>query len=214
MTLLENISELVQKGNAKKVQELVSQAMAEKYSAKEILNEGLLAGMNIIGVKFKNNDVYVPEVLVAARAMNVGMKVLEPLLAESGVKPIGKVVVGTVQGDLHDIGKNLVIMMMKGAGLEVIDIGIDVPPEAFGNKAEEVGADVIALSALLTSTMGNMKDVMSDLEKRNLRSKYLVMVGGAPLNSNFAKEIGADCYAPDASSAAEVAKKMILDKIN
>jgi len=214
MFLLENISEMVQKGNAKKVQELVSQAIAEKLTASEILNDGLLAGMNIIGVKFKNNDVYVPEVLVAARAMNVGMKVLEPLLAESGVKPIGKVVVGTVQGDLHDIGKNLVIMMMKGAGLEVIDIGIDVSPEVFGDKAEEHGADVIAMSALLTSTMGNMKDVLSDLENRNLRSKYIVMVGGAPLNNNFAKEIGADCYAPDASTAAEAARKLILEKIS
>ena len=212
MTIFESISEMVQSGNAKKVKELVLEAMNEHISAKDILNEGLLFGMNIIGVKFKNNEVFVPEVLVAARAMNTGMKVLEPLLVESGVKPIGKVVMGTVQGDLHDIGKNLVIMMMKGAGIEVIDLGTDVPPEVFGDKAEEVGADIIAMSALLTSTMGNMKDVLNDLEKRNLRSKYHIMVGGAPLNKKFANEIGADCYAPDASTAAESAKKIILEK--
>lgn len=212
MSLFEEISAMVQKGNAKKVQELVFQALNENISAGEILNDGLLTGMNIIGVKFKNNDVYVPEVLVAARAMNAGMKVLEPMLVASGVKPLGTVVVGTVQGDLHDIGKNLVIMMMKGAGLEVIDLGTDVSPEVFADKAEEYGADIIAMSALLTSTMGNMRDVLNDLESRNLRSKYTVMVGGAPLNNNFSREIGADYYAPDASSAAETARKIIIEK--
>lgn len=212
MSYFEEISLMVQNGKAKKVKELVLNALEKNVPPTEILNEGLLAGMNVIGVKFKADEIFVPEVLVAARAMNAGMKVLEPLLAEAGNKPVGKVVMGTVKGDLHDIGKNLVIMMMKGAGLEVIDLGIDVPAENFVNKAEEVGADIIALSALLTSTMGNMKEILDILNERNLRDKYVVMVGGAPLNSNFAKEIGADYYSPDASSAAETAKKASLDR--
>lgn len=212
MSYFEEISLMVQNGKAKKVKELVLKALEEGMPPSEILNEGLLAGMNVIGVKFKADEVFVPEVLVAARAMNSGMKVLEPILAEAGNEPVGKVVMGTVKGDLHDIGKNLVIMMMKGAGLEVIDLGIDVPAENFVDKAEEVGADIIAMSALLTSTMGNMKEIMNILNERNLRDKYVVMVGGAPLNSNFAKEIGADYYSPDASSAAETAKQASLDR--
>ncbi len=212
MSCFEEISLMVQNGKSKKVKELVLKALDDNVSPKEILNQGLLAGMNVIGVKFKADEVFVPEVLVSARAMNAGMKVLEPILAETGNEPVGKVVMGTVKGDLHDIGKNLVIMMMKGAGLEVVDLGIDVPAANFVDKAEEIGADIIAMSALLTSTMGNMKEILDILDERNLRDKYVVMVGGAPLNANFAKEIGADFYAADASTAADTAKKASLDR--
>jgi corrinoid protein of di/trimethylamine methyltransferase len=206
---LKELSLLIQKGNAKKVKEFVLQALQENISPEAILNEGLIAGMSVIGMKFKNNEVCVPEVLISARAMNAGMEILEPILTETGVKPIGKAVVGTVKGDLHDIGKNLVKMMLKGSGIEVIDLGVDVSAETFVNKAEEVGADIIGLSALLTTTLSNMKSVIDELNKRDLREKYIVMVGGAPVNHNFAKEIGADFYAPDAASASEKAKEVL-----
>ena len=172
----------------------------------------LLSGMMIIGGKFKRNEVFVPEVLVAARAMNAGVSILEPKLVEIGNEPVGKAVVGTVKGDLHDIGKNLVIMMMKGAGFEIFDLGTDVPAEAFVDKAEEVGADVIGMSALLTTTMPNMKDVVDVLNERGLRDKYIVMVGGAPVNQAFADQIGADYYTADATSAAETAKEAVLSR--
>ena len=153
---------------------------------------------------------FVPEVLVAARAMNAGMTILEPKLIEIGNEPVGKAVAGTVKGDLHDIGKNLVAMMLKGAGFEVYDLGVDVEPETYITKAEEIGANVIGMSALLTTTMSNMKGVIETLTEKGLREKYIVMVGGAPVNETFAKEVGADYYTPDASSAAEVAKEAIL----
>lgn len=212
MSVVNEISEYLQKGRAKNVKVLVSQALDEGIDPKVILNDGLLAGMMIIGTKFRNNEVFVPEVLVAARAMNMGLSVLEPKLIEVGNEPVGKAVVGTVKGDLHDIGKNLVVMMMKGAGLEVYDIGVDAEADAFINKAEEVGADVIGMSALLTTTMPNMQTVIDELKSRGLRDKYIVMVGGAPVNQNFADQIGADYYTADAASAAEVARKAILDK--
>ena len=210
--LVQEISEFLQKGRAKNVKALVQQALDEGIDAKVILNEGLLSGMMVIGEKFKKNEVFVPEVLVAARAMNAGMAILEPKLIEIGNEPVGRAVVGTVKGDLHDIGKNLVVMMLKGAGLEVYDLGVDVEPEAFISKAEEIGADVIGLSALLTTTMPNMKGVVDLLEEKGLRDKYIVMVGGAPVNESFAEEIGADYYTPDAASAAEVAKKAVMEK--
>ena len=212
MSVVNEISEYLQKGRAKNVKALVSQALDEGIDPKVILNDGLLAGMMIIGTKFRNNEVFVPEVLVAARAMNMGLSVLEPKLIEVGNEPVGKAVVGTVKGDLHDIGKNLVVMMMKGAGLEVYDIGVDAEADAFVNKAEEVGADVIGMSALLTTTMPNMQTVIDELKSRGLRDKYIVMVGGAPVNQNFADQIGADYYTADAASAAEVARKAILEK--
>ncbi|HIU66923.1 MAG TPA: corrinoid protein [Candidatus Caccomorpha excrementavium] len=212
MSVVNEISEYLQKGRAKNVKALVSQALDEGIDPKVILNDGLLAGMMIIGTKFRNNEVFVPEVLVAARAMNMGLSVLEPKLIEVGNEPVGKAVVGTVKGDLHDIGKNLVVMMMKGAGLEVYDIGVDAEADAFINKAEEVGADVIGMSALLTTTMPNMQTVIDELKSRGLRDKYIVMVGGAPVNQNFADQIGADYYTADAASAAEVARKAILEK--
>ena len=207
--LIEEISQFLQKGRAKNVKQLVEQALEEGLDPKEILNDGLLSGMMIIGGKFKRNEVFVPEVLVAARAMNAGMSVLEPRLVEMGNEPLGKAVVGTVKGDLHDIGKNLVIMMMKGAGFEIYDLGTDVDAETFVDKAEEVGADVIGMSALLTTTMPNMMTVVDVLQERGLREKYIVMIGGAPVNEQFAEEIGADYYTADATSAAEVAKAAV-----
>ena len=212
MTDLQEISAYLQKGRAKNVKLLVQQALDEGMDPKEILNKGLLDGMGIIGGKFKRDEVFVPEVLVAARAMNAGLSILEPKLAEAGNEPVGKIVIGTVKGDLHDIGKNLTAMMMKGAGFEVYDLGVDVEAEVFLEKAEEYGADIIGMSALLTTTMPNMKEVIDLLKEKNLQDKYIVMIGGAPVNDSFAKEIGADYYTPDAASAAEVAKQAVLAK--
>lgn len=212
MASLQEISEFLQKGRAKNVKQLVQEALDEGMDPKAILNEGLLSGMMTIGEKFKKNEVFVPEVLVAARAMNAGLAILEPKLVEVGNKPAGKAVIGTVKGDLHDIGKNLCSMMLKGAGFEIYDMGVDVEPDAFINKAEEVGANVIAMSALLTTTMPNMKDVVARLNERGLRDKYIVMVGGAPLNQSFADQIGADYYTPDAATCAETAKAAVTEK--
>lgn len=210
MAIIEEMSQFLQKGRAKNVKALVEQALEEGMDPKEILNEGLLSGMMIIGKKFKNNEVFVPEVLVAARAMNAGLTVLEPKLAEVGNEPVGKAVIGTVKGDLHDIGKNLVAMMLKGAGFEVIDEGVDVEADAFIDRAEAVGADVICMSALLTTTMPSMQECIDRLRERGLRDKYIVMIGGAPVNDSFARQIGADYYTPDAATAAEVAREAVL----
>lgn len=212
MSIVQEISEYLQKGRAKNVKALVQQALDEGIDAKTILDDGLLSGMMIVGEKFKKNEVFVPEVLVAARAMNTGVSILEPMLIEMGNEPVGKAVVGTVKGDLHDIGKNLVVMMLKGAGFEIYDMGVDVEPSAFIEKAEEVNADIIGMSALLTTTMPNMRGLVELLEEKGLREKYIVMVGGAPVNDSFAQEIGADFYTPDAATAAEVAKKAVLAK--
>lgn len=212
MSIIQEMSEFLQKGRAKNVKALVQQALDEGVDPKEILNEGLLSGMTIIGAKFKNNEVFVPEVLVAARAMNAGLMVLEPKLVEVGNEPVGKAVIGTVQGDLHDIGKNLVVMMLKGAGFEICDLGVDVEPAVFIEKAEEVGADIIGMSALLTTTMPKMQDCIDLLNEKGLRNKYIVMIGGAPVNDSFAQQIGADYYTPDAATAAEVAKKAVIER--
>ena len=212
MVDLNEVCELLQKGRAKNVKALVQQAVDEGMNPKQILDEGLLSGMMIVGEKFKNNEVFVPEVLVAARAMNAGLSILEPLLTEMGNEPVGRAVIGTVKGDLHDIGKNLVAMMLKGAGFDVIDLGSDVEPAAFADKAEEVGADVICLSALLTTTMQNMNAVIDELKNRGIREKYIVMVGGAPVTDKFCAQIGADYYTPDAPTAAETAKKAVEAK--
>ncbi len=212
MSLIQEISQFVQKGRAKNVKALVTQALEENINPKEILDEGLLAGMLIIGEKFRNNEVFVPEVLVSARAMNAGITILEPKLIELGTEPIGKAVIGTVKGDFHDIGKNIVTIMMKGAGFEILDLGVDVPNEVFAEKAEEFGADVICMSALLTTTMDNMKGVIDLLNEKGIRDRYVVMVGGAPITEEFASEIGADCYTLDAASCAEMAKKALLEK--
>ena len=212
LPILEEMSGFLQKGRAKNVKALVEQALAEGVDPRDILNKGLLAGMMIIGEKFKNNEVFVPEVLVAARAMNAGITILEPKLVEVGNEPVGKAVIGTVKGDLHDIGKNLVVMMFKGAGFEVHDVGVDVDADTFIAKAEEVNADVICMSALLTTTMPNMKTVIDALVEQGKRDKYIVMVGGAPVNQAFADQIGADYYTADAATAAETAKVAVIAK--
>ncbi len=206
--LIEDISVNLQAGKAKIVKELVQQALDNGVPVKQILDEGLLAGMNIIGKKFKNNEVFVPEVLVAARAMNHGVALLKPHLVDANVKPIGKVCIGTVQGDLHDIGKNLVKMMMEGKGIDVVDLGTDVAPEAFVNAAVEQNCQIICLSALLTTTMGVMKEVVDAVDKAGIRGKVKIMVGGAPVTDAFCEQIGADAYAPDAASAADVAAQL------
>ena len=205
IAILNEISENLQKGKAKIVAELVQKALDEGVSPDAILNEGLLAGMNIIGEKFKVNEVYVPEVLVAARAMNKGTAILKPHLAAAGVQATGKVCIGTVQGDLHDIGKNLVKMMLEGKGLEVIDLGSDVAPETFVRTAIEQDCQVILCSALLTTTMGVMEDVVKKAVELGVRDKVKIMIGGAPVNEDFCKKIGADIYTPDAASAADAA---------
>lgn len=212
MSILNEISENLQQGKAKVVKELVQKAIDDGINVKTILEEGLLSGMGIIGAKFKNNEVYVPDVLIAARAMNAGSELLKPLLASSGVKAKGKVVLGTVKGDLHDIGKNLVRMMMEGQGLEVIDLGIDVSVDKFINKLKETDAEIIACSALLTTTMGEMKNVVEALKAAGLRDKVTMMIGGAPVTDQYCKSIGADIYTPDAASAAEEAAKVCLKK--
>ncbi len=202
---LNEISLQLQAGKAKIVKTLVQQAIDEGIPAQKILEEGLLAGMSVIGEKFKNNEVFVPEVLVAARAMNMGANLLKPLLAEDGVKATGKVCIGTVKGDLHDIGKNLVKMMMEGKGLEVVDLGTDVAPETIVKTAQEQGCQVICCSALLTTTMGVMADVVKAAEAAGIRDSVKIMVGGAPVTDAFCQQVGADAYTPDAASAAEKA---------
>ncbi len=205
MSLLQEISENLQKGNAKGVKALVQQAIDEGLPAKTILDEGLLSGMGVVGEKFKNNEIFVPEVLVAARAMNMGASLLKPLLVQEGVKACGKACIGTVKGDLHDIGKNLVKMMMEGKGLEVIDLGTDVAPETFVETAIRENCQIICLSALLTTTMSGREEVVKAAEAAGIRDKVKIMVGGAPLTDSFCQKIGADAYSPDAASAADAA---------
>ncbi len=205
MVVLSEISENLQKGKSKIVKELVQQAIDEGMNPGEILEEGLLAGMSVIGEKFKNNEIYVPEVLVAARAMNMGAQILKPHLVASGIVATGRVCIGTVQGDLHDIGKNIVKMMMEGKGLEVIDLGTDVAAETFVKTAIEQECQIICCSALLTTTMGVMEEVVKAAEAAGIRDKVKIMVGGAPVNEDFCKKIGADCYTVDAASAADAA---------
>lgn len=205
MSILSEISENLQRGKAKIVVELVQQAIEEGVPARDILEQGLLAGMDVVGDKFKKNEVFVPEVLVAARAMNMGTTLLKPLLAESGVEAAGKVCIGTVKGDLHDIGKNLVKMMMEGKGLEVVDLGTDVAPETYVKTAVEQECQIICCSALLTTTMPVMGEVVKEAEKAGIRDKVKIMVGGAPVTEAFCRQIGADKYTTDAASAADAA---------
>jgi corrinoid protein of di/trimethylamine methyltransferase len=200
---LDLISTKLQAGRAKEVKVLVQQAIDEGIPVQDILEKGLLSGMSVIGEKFKNNEVFVPEVLVAARAMNMGASLLKPLLAAQGVKASGKACIGTVKGDLHDIGKNLVRMMLEGKGLEVIDLGTDVDPEDFIRTAQEENCQLICCSALLTTTMNVMADVVKAAEKAGIRDKVKIMIGGAPVTEAFCQQIGADAYTPDAASAAD-----------
>ncbi len=208
MSIITEISENLQRGKSKIVKELVENAIADGVPAAQILNEGLLSGMNIIGEKFKKNEVYVPEVLVAARAMNMGMQVLKPLLVEDGVEAKGKVCIGTVQGDMHDIGKNLVKMMMEGKGLEVVDLGTDVAPETFVQAAIDNDCKVICCSALLTTTMEVMESVVKCAENSGIRDKVKIMIGGAPVTEEYCEKIGADRYTSDAASAADAAVEL------
>ncbi|WP_406676945.1 corrinoid protein [Moorella sp. ACPs] len=207
MAVLEEIKEALMAGNANKVKELTQKALDEGVAPTTIINDGLIAAMNIIGVKFKNNEVYVPEVLVAARAMHAGMDVVKPLLTGDAMEDKGTLVIGTVKGDLHDIGKNLVIMMMEGAGFKVVDLGIDVPVEKFVQAVEEHKPQLVGISALLTSTMMQMKKTVEGLAA--YRDKIKIMVGGAPVTQKFADEIGADGYAPDAASAVDLARQLL-----
>jgi 5-methyltetrahydrofolate--homocysteine methyltransferase len=204
-----SLCEALQRGDVDTVEEMVKTALAEDVSPKEILDNGLISGMNIIGIKFKNNEVYVPEVLLAARAMYAGMDLLKPKLIETGVKNIGKVVIGTVMGDLHDIGKNLVKMMLEGAGFEVVDLGVNVSPERFISAVKEHQPDILGMSALLTTTMLNMNGVIQSLQSADLREKVKIMIGGAPVTQKYAEQIGADKYSPDAASAVEDAKMFL-----
>lgn len=205
MDVFEEISQSLQRGRAKLVIQHVKEALDSGNGAQEILDKGLLAGMNVIGEKFKNNQVYVPEVMIAAHAMKAGTDLLKPMLVKSGAKSVGRVAIGTVKGDMHDIGKNLVKMMMEGKGLEVIDLGTDVSPQKFLEAAKSKDCKVIACSALLTTTMPVMEDVVNIFKNEGLRDKVKIMVGGAPVTQDFCEEIGADSYTPDAASAADVA---------
>jgi 5-methyltetrahydrofolate--homocysteine methyltransferase len=206
---LQALAESIIKGKKGPAVEMTQQAIDEGVDPQTIINQGLIGGMAVVGEKFKNNEFYVPEVLIAARAMKECMGILKPLLAESGVKPVGIVVIGTVKGDLHDIGKNLVAMMLQGNGFEVIDLGVDVAPEKFIDAAKENKAELVALSALLTTTMPGMKQTLDAFEAAGVRSSLKVMVGGAPVTQKFSDEIGADGYAPDAASAVDLAKSLI-----
>ncbi|MCL2124145.1 MAG: corrinoid protein [Desulfovibrionaceae bacterium] len=211
-TILSEISEQLQKGKAKIVKELVEQALAQGVAATDILENGLMLGMDVVARKFQNNEVFVPEVLIAARAMNMGTAVLKPYLEEADATNAGKAVIGTVKGDLHDIGKNLVCMMFEGKGIEVIDLGVDVPPEKYLEAYRAEKPDIIALSALLTTTMCEMRNTVQAFKDAGLRDDVIIMVGGAPVTEAFCEEVGADIYTGDAASAAEAAKAAILQK--
>lgn len=206
--VLEQMSEALMKGKANDVKTLVQQALNENIGAGDILNKGLLGGMAVIGARFKKNEVYVPEVLIAARAMKAGMEILKPALAAAKVQPRGVVVIGTVKGDLHDIGKNLVGMMLEGGGFKVVDAGINVEPSKFVELARANNASLIGASALLTTTMTNMKEVVDAVKQSDLAGKVKVMIGGAPVTQAFCDEIGADGYAADAASASDLAKTL------
>ena len=209
MEILNELSLNLQKGNIKAVQELVQQAIDSGIEPRTILDEGLLAGMSVVGEKFKINEVYVPQVLIAARAMSIGAGMLKPLLADGDAAAAGKVCIGTVKGDLHDIGKNLVKMMLEGKGLEVIDLGADVAPETFIQTAIDQNCKVICLSALLTTTMSAMEDVVKAAEAAGIRDQVKIMVGGAPVTAAYCEKIGADVYTADAASAADAALELL-----
>lgn len=210
--LLEQLSEAVIRGKLADAQNFTRQALERGIPPVRIVNEGLIPGMLVVGEKFKNNEYYIPEVLVAARAMKGAMEIVRPLITETDLQPIATVVIGTVQGDLHDIGKNLVAMMLEGAGFRVVDLGVDVAPERFLEAAEKERADIVAMSALLTTTMPAMGETIRVLEEKGVRERFIVMVGGAPVTDEFARQIGADGYAPDAGSAVDLAKELVSSR--
>lgn len=207
MADLKALADAVIKGDHTQAVEITKSALEEGISSKNILEEGLIAGMDVVGSRFKNNEIYIPEVLISARAMKMAMEVLEPELVKAGVQPVGKFLIGTVQGDLHDIGKNLVAMMLKGAGFEVVDLGIDVGPEKFVEQAKASGAQLIGMSALLTTTMPAMEKIINALKNASVSAK--IMIGGAPVTLGYADKVGADGYADDAASAVDVAKSLV-----
>jgi len=207
MADLKALAEAVIKGDQTTAVNVTKAALSEGMAPKSILDEGLIAGMDVIGGRFKRNEVYIPEVLIAARAMKMAMEVLEPELTKAGVQPIGKLVIGTVQGDLYDIGKNLVAMMLKGAGFEVIDLGVDVAPAKFVEEAKAKNVQLVGMSALLTTTMPGMEKTIKALKEAGVKAK--IMVGGAPVTQSFAEKIGAQGYAPDAASAVDTAKRLV-----
>lgn len=209
MANFEELSNAIVAGNEAKSKELTQKMLDDGIDVEEIINNGLIAGMNIVGPRFKAGEMFVPEVLMSARAMNGGMDLVKPLLADSEITSAGTVIIGTVKGDLHDIGKNLVAMMMESGGFNVINMGVDVPAEKFVEAVKEHKPQVVALSALLTTTMLSMKDVVEILKEEGLRDEVKVIVGGAPVSQDFSDEIGADGYAPDAASATDLVKELI-----
>lgn len=211
MMISEELNESILQGDERRVIQIVEGALKNKVPVKEILNEGLIGAMNIVGTKFKNCELYVPEVLKAARAMKSGIEVIRPLLEKAGVETLGKVVIGTVKGDLHDIGKNLVAMMVEGSGFEIVNLGVDVSPEKFVDAAKAKGVKICMMSALLTTTMPAMKDTIEALKEAGLGGKVKTMIGGAPVTKKFADEIGANGFGSNAAEAADVAKRLIRD---
>ncbi len=209
MSLLEDLRKSVIDGDQNATQDLVHKALAENIPAEKILKDGLIPAMSEVGRMFEAGEFYVPEMLISARAMKSGLAILKPKLAAANIQAIGKVVIGTVQGDLHDIGKNLVGMMLEGAGFEVIDLGVDVSPEKYVQAVQEHHPDLIGCSALLTTTMPRMKDIVLALQAAGLRDQVKVMIGGAPVTEQYARDIGADFYAPDAASAAQRARQAL-----
>jgi len=207
--ILKNIQEMLAKGDRNGVAKLTKEALDKGLSVKEILEEALIKSMNVIGEKFKANEIFIPEVLIAAKAMHAGIAILEPYFTACGIKPAGKVAIGTVKGDLHDIGKNIVSMMLKGACFEVMDLGIDVPPGKFLEIVQTRSPDIIAMSSLLTTSMGAMKDTIKVLKESGLRDKVKIIIGGAPITQLFADSIGADSYAKDAATAVDKAKELL-----
>ena len=207
--ILTTISEKLQAGQASELQNQVQQALDQGVEAEDILNNGLMHGMSIIGEKFKNNDVYVPEVLIAARAMNSATEILQSALDEAGVEPKGTVCLATVKGDLHDIGKNLVSMMLEGAGYSVVDLGVNVETEAMIKAVQENNASILGLSALLTTTMPLMGEIVTNLEEADIRDDVKVIIGGAPVTQNYADKIGADGYASDAATAVTITNQLL-----
>lgn len=205
----DDLSKAVISGDDDQVKTLTKSLIDSGVDPLEIINQGLIAGMNVVGVRFKKGDMFVPEVLMAARAMSEGINLVKPLISEGDMPSEGKVLIGTVKGDLHDIGKNLVAMMMESEGFTVINLGVDISPEQFVAAAKEHNADIIAMSALLTTTMVAMKDTIDLFEKEGLREKVRIIIGGAPVSEEFANEIGADGFAPDAASACELGKKLL-----
>ncbi len=207
MADLKALADAIIKGDQNAAVEITKAALDEGTAAKSVLDDGLIAGMDVVGDRFKKNEIYIPEVLMAARAMKSAMEILEPELTKAGVEPIGKFLIGTVQGDLHDIGKNLVAMMLKGAGFDVIDLGVDITPDVFVERANATDVQLIGMSALLTTTMPAMEKTLKVLRDAGISAK--IMIGGAPVTQGYADKIGADGYAPDAASAVDVAKSLV-----